>query len=140
MDYSLAQALALTLGCLMTVIVLYDIMCQYFVNFWRRVKQNHHLQVFPPTTEIRPGIGLFHVHGHQETCFARYSPGFIPCACRVDGEIVETLWAPLVKIAGSTRAMSKSHRQEVIDDHMGDSNWKKLVNSGKRLSVTTCLF
>lgn len=27
--------------------------------------------------------------------------------------------------------MSTSHRREVIDDHMNDSNWKKLVDLGE---------
>ncbi|KAH9013467.1 hypothetical protein EDB85DRAFT_1876985 [Lactarius pseudohatsudake] len=27
--------------------------------------------------------------------------------------------------------MSTSHRREVIDDHMNDSNWKKLIDLGK---------
>jgi hypothetical protein len=27
--------------------------------------------------------------------------------------------------------MSTSHRREVIDDHMNDSNWKKLVDLGR---------
>ena len=27
--------------------------------------------------------------------------------------------------------MSMSHRREVIDDHMNNSNWKKLVSLGK---------
>ncbi|KAG1717874.1 uncharacterized protein EDB91DRAFT_1241029 [Suillus paluster] len=29
------------------------------------------------------------------------------------------------------RSMSLAHRQEVLDDHMRDSNWKKLVSIGK---------
>jgi hypothetical protein len=49
----------------------------------------------------------------------------------VDGEILETLWSQLNLISGSTRGMSTSHRQEVLDDHMNDSNWKKLVKIGK---------
>ena len=31
--------------------------------------------------------------------------------------------------------MLTSHRREVIDDHMNDSNWKKLVDLG-RISLT----
>jgi hypothetical protein len=27
--------------------------------------------------------------------------------------------------------MSTSHHREVIDDHMNDSNWKKLVDLGR---------
>ncbi|KAI9434662.1 hypothetical protein H4582DRAFT_1797539, partial [Lactarius indigo] len=49
----------------------------------------------------------------------------------IDGETIETLWAPLNEISRSTRGMSTSHRREVIDDHMNDSNWKKLIDLGK---------
>ena len=31
--------------------------------------------------------------------------------------------------------MSTSHQREVIDDHMNDSNWKKLIDLG-RLPLT----
>ena len=31
--------------------------------------------------------------------------------------------------------MSTSHRREVIDDHMNDSNWKKLIDLGKFLPM-----
>jgi len=49
--------------------------------------------------------------------------------------MIETLWAPLNEISRSTRGMLTSHRREVIDDHMNDSNWKKLVDLG-RLPLT----
>ena len=54
----------------------------------------------------------------------------------VDGEILETLWAALNKIADSTRSQSTAHRHETLDDHMNDSNWKKLI----RLSTSQSLF
>ncbi|KAI9431647.1 hypothetical protein H4582DRAFT_1822196, partial [Lactarius indigo] len=86
----------------------------------------------PDNLELRLGIGLFHIHGHQDTCLARYSPSFIKGGRQIDGETIETLWAPLNEITRSTRGMSTSHRREVIDDHMNDSNWKKLIDLGKR--------
>jgi Kyakuja-Dileera-Zisupton transposase len=76
-------------------------------------------------------IGLFHIHGHQDTCLARYSPSFIKGGRQIDGETIETLWALLNEIIRSTRGMSTSHHREVIDDHMNDSNWRKLINLGK---------
>ena len=33
--------------------------------------------------------------------------------------------------------MMTLHRREVIDDHMNDSNWKKLVDLGRLLTGTT---
>ena len=48
----------------------------------------------------------------------------------MDGEILETLWAPFNKISPSARSMTSAHHQELYDDHMRDSNWKKLVGLG----------
>ena len=48
---------------------------------------------------------------------------------------IETLWVPLNEITRSTRGMSTSHHQEVIDDHLNDSNWKKLADLGKFLPM-----
>ena len=49
----------------------------------------------------------------------------------VNGEVLETLWAALNKISDSARSQSTAHRRETLDDHMNDSNWKKLVGLSK---------
>ncbi|KAG2741858.1 hypothetical protein P692DRAFT_201682740, partial [Suillus brevipes Sb2] len=49
----------------------------------------------PPKMNIIPEIRLWHVHGHQDKCFVMYASNFIPGVARIDGEIMETLWAPL---------------------------------------------
>lgn len=95
-----------------------------------RATGSRHLKI-PDGLELRLGIGLFHIHGHRDTCLARYSPSFIEGGRQIDGETIETLWAPLNEISRSTRGMSTSHRREVIDDHMNDSNWKKLIDLGR---------
>ncbi|KAH9941379.1 hypothetical protein B0H21DRAFT_780214 [Amylocystis lapponica] len=74
------------------VILLYDINCQYRVHLRQRFTESPYLHM-PCRLEIVQGIGLFHVHGHQDTCFMRYSPTFIPGAGLVDGAILETLWS-----------------------------------------------
>jgi len=129
MDYTLCQSLS-RLGDIRTVIVLYDIMCQYWKNLNKRVAQSPYLHLDPDLV-MHKGIGLFHVHGHRDECMPMFAPNFIPGAGKVDGEILETLWAPINKISSSIRAMTKAHRQEVLDDHMNDSNWKKLVGMGE---------
>ena len=110
-------------------LVMYDIMCQYRVNFQRRVANSPELSI-PSSLELQTGIGLFHIHGHQDSCLPRFSPSYIPGAKQVDGEIIETLWAPLNNISRSLRGMSLMHRQEVLDAHLNHSNWKKLVRIG----------
>ncbi|KAI6127047.1 hypothetical protein F5141DRAFT_1200686 [Pisolithus sp. B1] len=63
----------------------------------------------------------------RESLKHRYSLNFVKGAGHLDGEILETLWAPFNKISPTARSMTQAHRQEVYDDHMRDSNWKKLV-------------
>ena len=78
-----------------------------------------------------PAVGKWHLGAHVPECFPKYSLNFVDGIGQIDGEILETLWWPIDKIAGITRAMSKAHRQEVLDDNMYDSNWKKWVGIGK---------
>jgi hypothetical protein len=130
MDYSIFKALNFNMGGIEAALICYDVMCQWSVHMRERVTGSTHLKI-PDGLELRLGIGLFHIHGHQDTCLARYSPSFIEGGRQIDGETIETLWAPLNEISRSTRGMSTSHRREVIDDHMGDSNWKKLIDLGR---------
>jgi hypothetical protein len=129
MDYSLCKALSYNMEDIPVALVMYDIMCQYSVNFQERVDKSSELTL-PDSLELRIGIGLFHIHGHQDSCLPRYSPSYIRGAKQVDGEIIETLWAPLNNVSRSIRGMTLAHRQEVLDAHMNHSNWKKLVRIG----------
>lgn len=128
MDYALCHALQYNMEGIRRAIVLYDVNCQYSKHFRRRIDESPYLSL-DGLLEILFGIGLFHVHGHQDSCFGRYAPTFIVGAGLVDGEILETLWAHLNLIAGSTRGMSTSARREMFDRHMNDSNWKKMVKA-----------
>lgn len=130
MDFCLSEAMKYNMDDIGQVLLSYDLMCQFWTNLERRFEGNPHL-TFPQAIEILRAIGLFHVHGHQDHCYARFAPTFIPGAGMVDGEILETLWASLNKIADSTRSQSTAHRRETLDDHMNDSNWKKLIGLGK---------
>uniref|UniRef100_A0A5K1K6H8 Cell surface hydrophobicity-associated protein n=1 Tax=Ganoderma boninense TaxID=34458 RepID=A0A5K1K6H8_9APHY len=125
MDYILHWIFAYLNG-LRRILILYDIMCQYFVHFYKRFAHSPHLHI-PPGLKILRGIGQFHVHGHISQCFPRFSLNFIAGAGVQDGEIIETLWNKTNAVADSTRGMSAAHRREVIDDHMNDSNWTKLT-------------
>ncbi|KAG2047683.1 hypothetical protein BDR06DRAFT_1029451 [Suillus hirtellus] len=82
----------------------------------------------PSGMEIIPGIGLWHVHGHQDKCYVRYTSTFITGAARIDGEIMETLWAPLNIISPAARGMSTPHWQECLDYQMNDSNFMKMIH------------
>ena len=129
MDYSICKALAYNMADIPVALVMYDIMCQYWVHFKERVEKSPKLSL-SDTLKLRTGIGLFHIHGHQDSCLPQFSPSYIWGAKQVDSEIIETLWAPLNNISWSLRGMSLMHRQEVLDAHLNHSNWKKLVRIG----------
>ena len=67
MDYVLCQTLKNTMTSEeKRVIFVYDINCQYMVKLMARIKCGvKHLWIWPDLFLV-PGIGLFHVHGHQE--------------------------------------------------------------------------
>lgn len=133
MDYSLRKALNHHATGLPLALVFYDVMCQFWVKFRKRVDQSPYLSV-PEGLAIRRGIGLFHVHGHQDSCFSRFAPNFIEGAGQVDGEVIETLWAPIDKLAPMVRGMGTAYRREILDDHMNTSNWLKMIGIGAPLT------
>ncbi|KAG1837172.1 hypothetical protein DFJ58DRAFT_669105, partial [Suillus subalutaceus] len=128
MDYALCNALSYNTDGLRQAFTFYDVNCQYNKHLQRRVDKSLHLTI-PSGMEIILGIGLWHVHGHQDKCFAR---------SRIDGEIMETLWVPLNIILPSARGMSTLHRQEYLDYQMNDCNFMKMIRMGQLYSLA-CL-
>ncbi|KAI9446975.1 hypothetical protein BJY52DRAFT_1106631, partial [Lactarius psammicola] len=131
MNYSICKALFYNMEDIPVALVMYDIMCQCRVNFKERVVKSSGPSLSSPM-ELHTGIELFHIHEHQDSCLPCYSPSFIPGAKQVNGEIIETLWAPLNNISKSlhgfmTHGMTLAHRQEVLDAHMNHFNWKQMV-------------
>lgn len=139
-DWALAEALRNThIAPNSKVLLLYDIYCQYSVHLQRRVKENPVLfEAWRHDLDIDGGIGLFHVHSHREECLFWFAPYYIPGAAVVDGEVLETLWSVLNQISRSTRTATLAHRAEILDDHMNDSNFKKLLNISKPSKDVRC--
>ncbi|KAG1847237.1 hypothetical protein F4604DRAFT_1884051 [Suillus subluteus] len=125
MDYALCEAARHNMEGISRAVTFYDINCQYNKHFRARVDASRFLEMTQDLTII-PGIGLWHVHGHQDSCYVRYASNFIDGIGRIDGEIMETLWAP--------RGMSSPHRQECLDYQMNDSNFCKMI----RMKRTLC--
>ncbi|KAL1712057.1 hypothetical protein EV715DRAFT_171635, partial [Schizophyllum commune] len=107
------------------ILIAYDIMCEYIVNLKTRLAEGPYLT--NRAIDIEAAVGKFHLGAHIRECFAKFSPNFIKGAGQLDGEILETLWATLEKLASNTRSMSPAHRQEVLDLLMNDMNWKKII-------------
>ncbi|KAG1839346.1 hypothetical protein F4604DRAFT_1885303 [Suillus subluteus] len=108
MDYALCEAARHNMEGISRAVTFYDINCQYNKYFRTR-------EMMQDLTII-PGIG----------CYVQYASNFIDGIGRIDGEIMETLWAP--------RGMSSPHRQECLDYQMNDSNFCKMI----RMKRTLC--
>lgn len=131
-DYSICNAINYRSDGFDTSLIIYDVGCQWCIHFAQHVANCPGLSL-PEQREVLAAVGKFHLCTHKLPCFARFSLNFIKGAGQVDGEILETLWVPFNKISPTARSMSQHHRQEILDDHMRDSNWKKMVGIGKYL-------
>jgi hypothetical protein len=86
-----------------------------------------------PELTVIPGIGLWHVHGHQDSCYVQYASNFIEGIGRIDGEIMETLWACLNLISPAAQGMSSPHQKECLDYQMNNSNFCKMIHMKRTL-------
>jgi hypothetical protein len=128
MDYSIFQALKRFPRHIIALII-YNICCQWCIHFQERVSESEFLEL-SESLEITLAVGKWHLAAHIPECFAKFSLNFVQGAGQVDGEIMETLWSKLDLVAGLTQSMSVAHRQEVLDDYMNDSNWRKIIRIG----------
>ncbi|KAI0346079.1 hypothetical protein BDW22DRAFT_1323196 [Trametopsis cervina] len=137
MDYSYISSVErLIHPSISKAVVYYDVVCQWMVHLGFRIDQSPILSDMIkhiPNLRTVKGIGLFHVHGHKQSCLPRFSPDFIKGVGMVDGEIIETLWASLNDTSRGTRGMTSAHRQEAIDDQIGYSNWMKTIRIVNRI-------
>jgi hypothetical protein len=139
-DYSICHAVKyLSADGVYEVLVVYDVLCGWIVNFIKRVEDSNYLPL-PEGVSVIGKIGKFHLAAHVKSCFPMFSLNFLSGAGQIDGEVMEQLWSSLNKSSSSTRLMGKAHRREVLDDHMRDWNWKKLVGMGKHVSWAYLLF
>ena len=88
-----------------------------FLEFWESL-------------EITPAVRKWHLAAHVPECFYKFSLNFIEGTAEFEGEIMETLWSVLDEVAGLTQGMSLAHRQEILDEYMNDSNWRKIMRIG----------
>jgi hypothetical protein len=132
MDYCFCNALAYRTKGLRCCLCIYDIACQWCIHFFKRIALANHLTL-GEWDQFIPAVDKFHLGAHIPQCFARFSLNFVRGAGQLDGDILETLWEEFNKVSSSARSMSNAHWTEVCDDHMRDSNWKKLVGIGKPL-------
>ncbi|KAG1900244.1 uncharacterized protein F5891DRAFT_980514 [Suillus fuscotomentosus] len=123
MDYALCEALKHNTDGIWHALTFYDVNCQYHKYLKNRIAESSFLDI-PEQLEIILGIGLWHVHGHQDSCYVRYASSFIKGATCIDGEIMEF---------SSACGIGMLHHKECLDYQMNDCNFMKMIRMSKAI-------
>ncbi|KAF8131200.1 hypothetical protein EV363DRAFT_1165737 [Boletus edulis] len=108
--------------------VSYDIACQWSKHIWDRMaKLPADLHLDFKKRDITFFVPKFHLPAHVQACQTMFSFNFIPGVGRTDGEAPERGWSNINPAAASTKEMGPGARRDVLDDHFGHWNWKKVA-------------
>ncbi|KAF8839151.1 hypothetical protein BDN67DRAFT_982034, partial [Paxillus ammoniavirescens] len=117
-----------------TLNISYDIVCQWHKGLWA------HMSTLPLCLQLKYQqmlisflVPKFHLPAHIAQCQWEFSFNWQLGVARTDGEAPERGWADINRVASSTKQMGPGHRQDILDDHFRDWNWKKLVGLGALL-------
>lgn len=118
------------------VFITYDIYCQWIINLKRRL-----LTYLPPLNvdlaarlaSFLGGIPKMHLWGHIGICRVRYNVALMNGVGSTHGEGVETIWAHSTSLTTWSQEAGPAARHQILNDHWGGWNWRKVVNSRKFL-------
>jgi hypothetical protein len=132
MDYALFKMLELTAPDIQTLVLSYDIACQWSVNIHDRLKKyGTTVRLHGKNLKTRFAIPKFHLRAHGRKCREEFSLNFTPGVGRTCGKGIEAGWADCNGAALATREMGKCARREALDDVFGSINWQKYLSLGK---------
>ncbi|OJT07897.1 hypothetical protein TRAPUB_1209 [Trametes pubescens] len=130
MDYLIFSTV---LGVILALLLSYDIVCQWYKNLPRRIKELPPRLYYDLTaTEVRYAIPKKHIRVHGPA-HSRFSFNYLKNVGRTYGEGIEAQWAYLNPVSLSAREMGPGVRHEVLNDHWGAWNWQKIIDFAPRL-------
>lgn len=131
MDFCFLSSLHNT--ALRSLVVSYDIVCQWSIHLWERMRRYPHDLHINTASDVQFQflVPKFHLPAHIMACQTKFSFNFNHNVGRTDGEAPERGWSHINPVALSTREMGPGHRRDTLDDHFGDWNWKKTCLMGE---------
>ena len=111
------------------LLVTYDIACQWGIHLKRRLST-----YLPPlnldlsSLSYRVAVPKFHLVGHGASCQVPYNLALMDGVGLTHGEGVETVWSHSTSLATWSRENGPAARHQILDDHWGSWNWRKVVN------------
>ncbi|KAF9487933.1 hypothetical protein BDN71DRAFT_1478250 [Pleurotus eryngii] len=134
MDYIFFSSIKTVASKIPRIIASYNIACQWHINLWRRMDSlPTHLQYTAAQDSITTLVPKFHLPAHISTCQSRFSFNYTLGVGRTDREAPERGWDYLNPAANQTKEMGPGSRRELLEDLMGDRNWKKTIGMGNTL-------
>ncbi|KAF9470561.1 hypothetical protein BDN70DRAFT_902008 [Pholiota conissans] len=131
MDYIFASAVQS--AQVSSIIISYDIACQWFKHLHERINSLPAALHLDPKIKTRPLIPKFHEPAHEEKNHEQFSFNFATGVGKTDGEVPERVWAGHNGLGGSTKTQAPGSRHDVLDDHFGFWNWQKYCGMGATL-------
>jgi len=105
----------------------YDSACQFAIHAADRFDS-----FFPELASLvrrtRWAVPALHIQGHKDACMYLYSTAYMDCVGHFHGETAEQLWPEANQVGAHVKQMNNGHRQDTLNDHYGDWNWKKTMN------------
>ncbi|KAF9493235.1 hypothetical protein BDN71DRAFT_1483564 [Pleurotus eryngii] len=121
MDYIVLSTLTnLALHALM---IIYDIACQWEVNFHSWMSMLPSSLHISPTVQVTYAIPKCHLHAHQISCQSLNSLNLKP----------SIYWSLINPAANSTKEMGAGSHHDTLDDLFGYHNWLKTIGLGLSL-------
>ncbi|KAJ7659788.1 hypothetical protein DFH06DRAFT_989370 [Mycena polygramma] len=110
------------------VIFTYDINCQYYKNFWDRMRKlPEYLHLNIPPSNVFFYVPNFHLPPHKDDCHRPYSLHFAAGAGMSNGEGIEQNWENTNGAASQTKQTGPGSRQDTLDDILGAHNYRKTL-------------
>ncbi|KAK0436511.1 hypothetical protein EV421DRAFT_1892352 [Armillaria borealis] len=110
------------------LVISYNIACQWHKKIFDRISQYpESLRPMQSEWNILYLVPKFHLPAHVLKCRDNFSFNFSAGVGRTDGKAPERGWAATNALAASTKEMGPGARQDTLDDHFGDYNWRKII-------------
>ncbi|KAF7315023.1 CxC2 domain-containing protein [Mycena indigotica] len=118
----------------------YDIVCQWMINFFKRLaKIREGSDTTTLTTdfddlEVVFGVPVWHAGAHDLQCRAHLALAYLLGMGKTDGEAMERIWASLNPASWATKEMGEGGRHDVLEDKVDHLNFEKNLGLGRALS------
>ncbi|KAF7288213.1 CxC2 domain-containing protein [Mycena chlorophos] len=119
----------------------YDIICQWMIHFFERLKKIRESDVDTSTlatdideADLYFGLPVWHAGAHQAECRAHLALAYMLGMGKTDGEAMERIWATLNPASWATKEMGEGARHDVLEDKIDRMNFAKNLSLGKSLA------